>query len=258
METSVHFADSNDSHIQTVAMLRPLHWLQQGWRDWRLQPAPSLAYGLLVTGLGYVVLMLATTHIYLMAAAVSGFLLIGPVMATGLCELSRRRARHEAADFDISLDALERNKAALLHFAVILFAISVSWFLLSVLLLHVLLGHAAPPLDATLWGDFLVAIGPLQAAAYLLVGGLLALLVFVLSVVSVPAIIDRDSGALAAMRLSARVVGANWPAMLVWAALIVALTALGFASFLLALIVIYPLLGYATWHAYEDMVGQMP
>lgn len=258
METGTQLAGMNDERLRTVAATRPLYWLQQGWCDLRRQPAVSLAYGLLVTGLGYVVMMLATTHVYLMAAAVSGFLLIGPVMATGLCELARRHARREAVDFDISLDALGRNQSALLHFAVILFAVSVLWFLLSGLLLQALLGNAAPPLGETQWGGFLFAIDPSHLAVYLMVGGLLALLVFVLSVVSVPAIIDRDCGALAAMWLSVQAVSANWLAMLVWAGLIVVLTALGFASFLLGMIVIYPLLGYATWHVYDDLVGHRP
>ena len=94
-----------------------------------------------------------------------------------------------------------------------------------------------------------------QILGYVLCGGLLAVIVFVVSVVSVPLIIDRRARASEAVRASARVALANLPAMAVWAGLIVAVTAVGFVTLLIGMVVIAPLLGYATWHAYRDLVG---
>jgi len=85
-------------------------------------------------------------------------------------------------------------------------------------------------------------------------GAVLALVVFALSVVTVPLVIDRDVSSRVAMRASLRAVARNPLAMLLWAALIVGLTALGFATLLAGMIVVIPLLGHATWHAYRDLV----
>ncbi|MDZ7736525.1 MAG: DUF2189 domain-containing protein [Gammaproteobacteria bacterium] len=241
-------------HVCRVEMTRPLAWIRSGWEDLNHHRGASVAHGLLVTGLGFIILLFATTHIYFMAAAISGFLLVGPVMATGLCELSRRRARGESEGFDESLDALDRNRTALWQFASALVGFSLLWFIGSALILQLSLGQAAPRLSETVWGDLLAALTPLQIPFYLGIGGVLACLVFVLSVVSVPAIIDRSITASTAMRMSMHAFAANWQAMLVWGALIVSLTAIGFLTFLLGLIIIYPLLGHGTWYAYRDLI----
>ena len=249
-------ARSTDRGLQpkAVALLQPLNWLQSGWQDLRNHPGPSIAYGLLITGLGFVILMFATTHVYFMAAAISGFLLVGPIMATGLCELSRRQAQHESVTFDESLDALGRHRTSLLQFAAVLFGISIVWFLISGLLLETLAGRVTPDASLALWGDFLGNMSVMQLGIYMLIGGLLAVIVFVLSVVTVPAIIDRHISAAEAMQGSTNAVMANIPTMLVWAGLLVVITAIGFATFLIGMIVVYPLLGHATWHAYRDLI----
>jgi len=86
-------------------------------------------------------------------------------------------------------------------------------------------------------------------------GAVLAVIVFVMSVVAVPLIIDRHAGASDAIRASLRATLFNLPAMLVWAALIVGLTVLGFVTLLVGMVFVAPLLGYATWHAYRDLVA---
>lgn len=251
---NVYEAASEPLRVRTVGPSRSLTWARDGWDDLDRIGGPSVAHGLLVTVLGLVILVLASTHPYLMAAAISGFLLVGPVMATGLCELSRRRAAGEPTSFDGSLDALPRHTPALMRFAGLLVVITACWFLLSALVLEAVFQGALPAVSETRWGGFLGMATPLQIALYIAAGGVLACLVFVVSVVAVPAIIDRHISALEAMRLSARVVGANPKAMLVWSGLIVALIAVGFATFLLGMILLYPLLGHATWHAYRDLV----
>jgi uncharacterized membrane protein len=81
-----------------------------------------------------------------------------------------------------------------------------------------------------------------------------AVIVFTVSVVAVPLIIDRHATATEAIWASLRCTLRNLPAMLVWGALIVGLTALGFLTLLVGMVVIAPLLGHATWHAYRDLV----
>ena len=241
--------------VNHVAWLRPFRWLARGWQDINRHPQASLAHGLMISGMFMVVLLITSVHVYIIAAAISGFMLIGPILAAGLCELSRRHALHQTENFDSSLTGLSRHATALMQFATMLLGFSILWFVLSGLVLLATIGHVAPGLNQTLWGDFLQMVTPLQMLLYLVVGGLLACMVFVLSVVAVPAIIDNSISAADAVLLSVKVSAANIPTMLVWATLIVLLTAIGIGTFLLGMIVIYPLLGHATWHAYKDLVS---
>ncbi|MDT8310218.1 MAG: DUF2189 domain-containing protein [Methylophaga sp.] len=256
MSIKSHGSSENHTRFQvrSVTLSRPFYWIRKGCQDLWYYPGSSIAYGVIVTALGLIVLLSASSHIYLIAAAVSGFLLVGPIMASGLCELSRLQERGEPVSFDNSLDVLGRNKTSLIRFAAILLGFSVFWFILSGLVLFAVIGNIAPSINETLWGGFLDLVTPLQLVLYIIVGGTLACIVFVLSVVSVPAIIDSPVTAMDSMLLSIRVVAANLPAMIIWAGLIVVLTAVGFVTCLLGMIVVYPLLGHATWYAYRDLV----
>jgi uncharacterized membrane protein len=216
----------------------------------------SIAHGALITALGAILLMLGSSHAYLVAAAISGYLLVGPIMTTGLCELSRRRALNEPTGFDDSLHALSRNTEGLLYFGVVLAVIAVAWFVLSGIVLQSILHTSAPSLGRALWGSFTDAASLPEMLAYIGSGAILAAVVFTLSVVAVPLIIDRQATAFDAMWISAKATFWNLPAMLVWAGLIVILTAIGFAPFLFGMIIIAPVLGHATWHAYRDLVGE--
>jgi uncharacterized membrane protein len=258
MANSLSLGRHHVLHVETrrVPALQALVWLERGWDDfWHIRAA-SLAHGALITALGAVLLMLGSSHPYLVAAAISGYLLVGPIMTTGLCELSRRRAAQEATGFDESLHGMTRNPEGLLYFGAVLAILAAAWFVLSGLVLQSLLHTSAPTLGEALWGSFSDMASRPQLVAYLLSGAVLAALVFTLSVVAVPLIIDRHASALDAMWISAKVTFWNLPAMLLWAALIVVLTAIGFAPFLLGMILVAPILGHATWHAYRDLVAQ--
>ena len=93
-----------------------------------------------------------------------------------------------------------------------------------------------------------------ELAAYALAGGVLAAIVFALSVVTIPMIVDRHVDASTAMRMSLRVTIRDLPAMIVWAVVIAALVLVGFATSLIGMIFIFPLLGHATWRAYRELV----
>ncbi|HET9388682.1 MAG TPA: DUF2189 domain-containing protein [Steroidobacteraceae bacterium] len=257
MGSSISLSRHHFLHVEIrhVPALRSLQWLSRGWDDLGHMRAASIAHGALITALGAVLLMLGSSHPYLVAAAISGYLLVGPIMTTGLCELSRRRAAQEPAGFDESLQGMTRNPEGLLYFGAVLAAIAIVWFIVSALVLQSVLHTSAPSLGLTLWGGFTDVASRSQILAYIGSGALLAALVFTLSVVAVPLIIDRHATALDAMWISAKAAFWNLPAMLVWAALIVGLTAVGFATFLVGMIIIAPLLGHATWHAYRDLIA---
>jgi len=240
--------------IRRVPAGQAVEWLNRGWDDLKMIGRAGLAHGALIAILGGVLLTLGSTHMYLTAAAVTGYLLVGPVMTTALCELARRREAREPLGFDESLQALTRNPEALLHFGGILAVIALLWFVLSAILLESVLSGSVPSLAVALWGGASM-LTPSQLLGYVVWGGVLAAIVFAVSVVSVPLIIDRHASAAEAMRASLRVTFANLPAMVVWAGLIVGLTAIGFVTLLVGMVFVAPLLGYATWHAYRDLIA---
>jgi uncharacterized membrane protein len=231
-------------------------WVRRGWSDLRHFGMASLAHGFLIAMLGAVLLIVGSTHPYFLAAAVTGYLLVGPIMTTGLCELSKRRAAGEPGGFDESLQALGRNPRGLLQFGALLAAIAVVWFVASEVMLRSILHLSGPGFAEVLWGGFTDTASRAQVFAYVISGAVLAAIVFTVSVVAVPLIIDQNASAPAAMWASVRATRANLPAMLRWSALIVALTAFGFVTLLVGMIVVAPLLGHATWHAYRDLVAE--
>ena len=241
--------------VRSVPALQSVVWLRRGWEDLRQMERASLAHGVIISIIGAVLLMLGGTHPYLVAAAVTGYLLVGPIMTTGVCELSRRRAAREPRGFDESLEAVTRNPDALMHFGGILAVIAIIWFIASTVLLQSVLGIRVPSLSVALWGGAGDFASTREVIAYFSSGAIFAITVFVLSVVSVPLIIDRHATASEAMWASVKASVHNIPAMIVWGVLIVGLTALGFATLLLGMIVVAPLLGHATWHAYRDLIG---
>jgi uncharacterized membrane protein len=256
MATSLTLGKRTVPHIEIrrVPALQSIIWLRSGWDDIRHLGWASLAHGVLIVTMGWVLLGIASAHLFLVVAAVTGYLLIGPIMTTGLCELSRRRCAREPAGFDDSLDAVARNPTSLAQFGALLAAIAVVWLVASQVILSTLLAGPAPSAEMLLWGSFTGSIDRAQVLAYIGSGAVLAAIVFTLSVVTVPLIIDRGLGTVDALAASVRATFKNIPAMLVWSALIVVLTALGFVTLLAGMIVVAPLLGHATWHAYRDLV----
>lgn len=240
--------------VVRVPIFRPFAWLYRGWLDMQKHWGASVGYGALMAGLGWTLLVVCGTHPYFIAAAISGFLLVGPVMSAGLCEMSRRQTSGLATDFDESLDGFVRNSNALLEFGGILAACAVAWFAISAVMLDTVFHVAAPDMRETLYRGFLESTNRSQVVAYIAVGGALAAAVFALSVVAIPLIIDRHATARQAMHASVKAAFANLPAMILWSALILILTIIGYVPLLAGLLITAPLLGHATWHAYKDMI----
>jgi uncharacterized membrane protein len=256
MGTTIVAGDDRNFHldIQHVSIFRPFVWLGLGWRDLRRNRGASLGYGALIVAVGWTLLIFCATHPYFVAAAITGFLLVGPAMSAGLCEMSRRHSLGESANFDDSLEGFKRNTSGLTEFGVILAICAAVWFGISAVLLDSVFHIAAPSVSETLYRGFIDSANRSQVIAYVAVGGLLAAAVFAVSVVSIPLMIDRQATAAQAMRTSVRVAIANIPAMIVWSALITILTVIGYAPLLGGLLIVAPLLGHATWHAYRELV----
>lgn len=256
MTATTHRAFHTDPTVavRTVPFFRPFTWLGRGAADLLACAPANFGHSIAMVVLGWILLLMLGRHPYFVAAAVTGFLLMAPVMTTGLCELSRRRAQGARPGFDASLGILHRQGGSLFRYGLVLAIAAALWFIVSEATLATVFEVPGPSVAETYYSGFLDTANRAEVISYVGMGAVLALVVFALSVVTVPLIIDRDVPARVAMRASLRAVARNPLAMLLWAALIVGLTALGFATLLAGMIVVIPLLGHATWHAYRDLV----
>lgn len=236
--------------LNQVDWRRPIHWLQSGWQDFQRDWTQSLAYGAIFALLGYALVHVGWSHRHLAMTLTTGFLLVSPFLALVFYQISRRRERPATGE----MTSLRENLSSIgLYAFLLMFALSV-WERLSAILLGIHLGSRGVP-EASLAWLFSPENIPF-VIAFTLVGASLAALVFAVSVVSLPMLLDRRVDIVTAVMTSLWTVRENPAAMLVWAALIVALTAVGIATSFIGLALIFPLLGHATWHAYRDLVSR--
>lgn len=239
--------------INSVEAGRPFIWLKKGWSDLLHDWPLSLATGILFALLGYFLLEFAWPRTHLVMTLTTGFLLVAPFLAIVFYELSRRRETEGAGRY---FEGVRNNLASIGMFALMLGFILSSWERLSAILV------------ALFFRDNFIGEGTFRFAMlfspehvgfvvpYMLAGGVLAALVFALSVVSLPMLMDRKVDIATAITTSLWVVRENPLPMLVWAFLIAALSLLGELAWFVGLVVTFPLLGHASWHAYRDLVGR--
>ena len=253
-EPALPRAIDHNRHLPASA---PLQWLADGWRDLWTRPALSLAFGIGVTLVSYGVVfaMFTIGWAQILFPALAGFLVIGPLLATGLYVKSRGLALGEQPSFLSML--LPRGGIHLLFVGAVLMTLMLVWVRAAVLLYALFFGWRPFPgfdqipsmLLTTSPGLWLLIVGTL-------VGGLFAAFSFAIGAFSIPLVLDRHCDAFSGMGLSLSFVSNNMPATLVWAALVVGLVLVSVATGLVGLIVIFPLLGHATWHAYVAVRGE--
>lgn len=231
---------------------RPLAWLKMGWADMMKHPLPSLMYGVLIAAIGGVLLLASAQNAHLFTTAITGFLLLAPLGAAGIYELTSERDEGRETSFTQSIHDLYKNGGQLAFLGVILAMVAIAWERASAILFALMFSGeliSSGSIWATLTGDMLPFTLVWAAAGFVL-----ACLVFALSAVSIPLLADREVDSVTAMMTSLRAVSENIPAMTIWAAILVSLTAIGFATYLIGLVVIFPLLGHATWYAYKELI----
>jgi uncharacterized membrane protein len=256
MTDSAALLESRRHTVRDTRWTQPLRWLALGWRDLMRQPLPGVVHGLALALFGAALFVLAHDRFWFLAGAFSGFLLVAPVLATGLYAVSRALERGERAQLDTALKAWIPRDHRLVLFGVLLSLAGTAWVLTSASLITAQAGTVVhTPADFVRQ----VVLGPtLLFEAWLVLGAVLAAPVFASSVVALPLLLDRDDGVLAAVLTSWRCVLANPATMALWAALLIALTALGMATLLVGLVVVVPWLAHASWHAYRDLVVDAP
>lgn len=240
--------------VTHVGVLRPFHWLRAGWADVRSNPGPSLAHGAVLAALCWFVVLATGTHVHLIAAALSGLVLLAPVFAAAFYELSRLRESGQRATFDASLDGALRNGRSLVYLGALLALIALVWAGLSAQMFERVFGGQLPSIADSSWRSVFDWRYTGLVTAYVGTGAILAIVAFALAAVSVPAVFDRRLGNRVAILTSVKAVFVNPLAMGLWALLIAAGMMLAIATLFLGLVVMLPLFGHTTWHAYRDLL----
>jgi uncharacterized membrane protein len=243
--------------VRRVALDAPWEWLARGWRDFCALPALSLAYGafftLIAWGMSFGLAGLEAEA--LIPVLASGFVLLGPLAAAGLYEIARCRETGDAVTLQ-RLFYLDPSAASrLAQFGVVLFCAFFIWVLLAFVLLTLFLNTAAVPPASDLLHTLLfteAGLGLLISGT--LVGAVIATTVFCVSTVAGPLLLVADIDVVSAIITSLRAARLNALPMMLWAGLIAGFMILGLITMFAGLVVVLPLLGFATWHAFRDLV----
>ncbi len=245
--------------IRTVSMEQPWKWLAAGWSDLWRAPGVSLAYGALLTIVSFCVsagLFLSGLE-YLLLPMIAGFMLLGPMLAVGLYEISRRHAHNEDVDLKSALFVKTRSPGQLAYIGVLLTLMILAWIRIATLLFALFFGTLEiPPLEEATQLLLFTFEGLSMLAVGTAVGGFFAAVVFSVSVVSIPLLVFHDVDAVTAILVSLKAVRDNLKAMIVWAWLVAMVTAFGLVTLFAGLIITFPLIGHATWYAYRDLVQE--
>lgn len=249
-------ASMNLPGIHRATFNQPFHWLRAGAQDLVKAWPLSLFYGIVFALLGYGLVQAAGNRPHLAMALTSGFLFVAPVLATVFYCLSHRlEHHHKLPHLFVPLLSWRANPGSLGLFTVMLVFVLISWERISAILVGLFLsGSGISPADLPSVGA--VEQHPDFFFAYLAFGGVLALMVFSLSVVSLPMMLHRKVDFATALVTSFMTTRLNFPVMLLWGVLIAGLTAVGMATNFIGMVLIFPWLGHASWHAYRELIAR--
>ncbi|HUG26438.1 DUF2189 domain-containing protein [Piscinibacter sp.] len=232
------------------------HWLALGTRDFARAPAIGLFYGGCFVAMGWALLSVFRHAPMYVLALSAGFLLMGPFLCMGLYRVSQQLERGGQPHFGDSLMAWRTRIGTLAIFGFALLVLEMLW------------GRVAMVIFAVSFDgmpDFKGSLPKLMdpqnlgfIVAYLGAGALFAGLIYAVSVVSIPMILDRPVDAITAAITSMRLVLTQPLVMLGWGAVITALVVLALLPGFIGLLAVGPVLGHATWHAYRAAVEEAP
>ena len=240
--------------VRRVGFAAPFRWLARGAKDLRAHMGVAVFYGLCFWAMALTLEAVFRHKPEYTMTIVSGCLLVGPFLAMGLYDVSRRLEQGLPVRLSESLSCWDSHIGSMGLLVLVLTVLELLWGRASLVVFAVFFNTGMPSTAGVLEAVF----NPQNwqfLAVYLGVGSVFAALVYCTTVVSIPMILDRDTDAITAGLTSFRVVLENTGTMLLWGALVVGLTLLALWPWSLGLLLVGPWLGHATWHAYRDAVG---
>lgn len=252
---SAQITQSPASPLTTDA---PWRWLGAGFRDFARAPHLSLGYGVLIIGggVGIIWLLWRAGYASLIPVAFGLFAIFGPLLAVGLYEMSRRIEAGESPRLFPVKFAGPRSPLQLAFIGFFLMFAALVWVRIAMLLYALFTNGNYMPLDDFLTFAISTTPGLSMIAVGAVIGGAIAFAIYLLTVVSVPMVMNERTDAFTAVGVGLRAWNQSPGAMLLWAWLIAVITAAGVATLFVGLAVAFPVLGHATWHAYRDIRGR--
>jgi uncharacterized membrane protein len=257
-ESVPQWATSSPLVIHAPTMDDPWRWLSRGWQDLWRNPLLSLGYGAAFVGIG----LLVTSGLWALGlesmapALAAGFMLLGPVLAIGLYEMSRRYETGEPVSFrEVAAPPLP-SPPQFAFLAFVLMFLFITWLRIATLNYAFFTHGSYMPLADFVTLALTTEQGLTMVVVGTAIGGVFAALVYAISVIAVPLLLRHDIDVLTAIWISVQTVIHHPGPMLLWAWLIAVLTAIGLATMFVGLIVVFPLIGHATWHAYRSIVAR--
>ena len=243
-----------DLALNPLRFSDPFRWLALGWRDFVRAPGIGLFYGAVFMVMGWALLKVYEHAPAYTLALSAGFLLMGPFLCLGLYRVSQRLEAGQKPDFGDSLLAWDTRTGQLAIFGFVLLVLEMLWGRATLVVFAVSF-DGMPDFK----GSLLALLDPENIGfitAWAAVGALFAGLIFAVSVISIPMILDRQTDAITAGLTSMRLVLTQTGVMLWWGALIAFLTVLALLPWFAGLLVAGPVIGHASWHAYRSAVAR--
>lgn len=241
--------------IVTLSWGEPFVWLRKGFSDLLAHPGIAAFYGVAFSTMAVVLAAVFRSKPEYAMSIASGCLLVGPFLAMGLYEVSRRRELGIAPELGASVTCWDRHLGSMGLLVLVLVVLELLWGRASLVVFAVFFNTGMPSTTGVLQAVF----NPKNwefIAAYAAVGGAFAMMVFSTAVVSIPMILDRDTDAISAAITSLEVVFHNTGVMVLWGLLLTTLVALAMLlPWSLGLLVVGPWLGHASWYAYRGSVN---
>lgn len=246
----------NSGSINVVGPDAPLRWLSGAWGDLRKAPLPCLAYGFALAAVsiaGSVMFVVSNAAFWVLALS-CGFVFIAPMLAMGLYEAGREIEQGQTPTLARMIFVRQAVRQDVVYLGLALLMLYLLWGRIA----QVVYGLSTFTYHKTVTAFINFALftsdGWTMLISGTLIGGVMALFAYCLVVVSAPMLLDGESNVWSATAASFSAVITNPVPMFLWAVLIALLLVISAATAFLALIVIFPLLGLASWRAYRDLV----